>query len=52
MPRTTTTTVQEDEHGYFATRIPKALGDGLQLEGGDKIEWRIESGNSLRIVKQ
>jgi len=48
MPKTTTTTVQQDKDGYYSVRIPKALGDALGL-GGRRVEWEINSGSSLIV---
>lgn len=50
MPKTTTTTVQQDKDGYYNVRVPKALGDALSLAGA-KVEWEINSGTSLVVRK-
>lgn len=50
MPETTKTTVIQDSDGYYRVAVPKALGDALDL-GGEKVEWAVESQNSLRMVK-
>jgi hypothetical protein len=51
MPKTTTTTVQQDSDGYYSVRIPKALGDALGL-AGVRVEWEINSGTSLTVRKR
>lgn len=48
----TTTTVQEDKNGYFSTRLPKQLADSMDLEGGDKLEWKIMTGDTLSVTKK
>jgi hypothetical protein len=50
MPKTTTTTVQQDSNGYYNVRVPKALGDAMNL-AGQKVEWKIESSGRLSIEK-
>jgi hypothetical protein len=50
MPETTKTTVTQDKDGYYRTRIPKALGDALDL-GGAEVEWNVESANKLSLEK-
>lgn len=50
MPETTKTTVTKDKDGYYRVRIPKALADALDL-GGEKVEWEVDTGNSLRMKK-
>jgi antitoxin component of MazEF toxin-antitoxin module len=50
MPKTTTTTVQQDADGYYSVRIPKALGDALGLAGA-QVEWEVDSGKSLTVTK-
>lgn len=50
MPKTTTTTVQQDKDGYYNVRVPKALGDALNL-AGKKVAWEVESGNKLSLTK-
>jgi len=50
MPKTTTTTVQQDKDGYYNVRVPKALADAMELAGA-KVEWKIESSGRLSIEK-
>ena len=50
MPETTKTTVVQDSDGYYRIRIPKSLGDAMEL-AGEKVEWSVESGKSLKIIK-
>jgi hypothetical protein len=50
MPETTKTTVTQDKDGYYRVRVPKALGDALDL-ADSKVEWSIESGKKLSIKK-
>lgn len=50
MPRTTTTTVTQDEEGYYRVRVPKALGDAMSL-GGEQVEWSITAGNKLEVKR-
>lgn len=50
MPQTTTTTVTQDQDGYYRVRIPKALGDALDL-ADTKVSWDVESQNALRLTK-
>lgn len=50
MPQTTTTTVQQDKNGYYNVRIPKALGDALDLAGA-RVEWEVDSGKALTVTK-
>lgn len=50
MPETTKTTVTQDKDGYYRVRVPKALGDALDL-AGKKVQWEVESQRSLKIVK-
>lgn len=50
MPETTKTTVTQDQDGYYRTRIPKALGDAMEL-GGEKVEWKVVAGNKLEVRK-
>lgn len=50
MPKTNTTTVTQDDEGYYRVRIPKALGDALGL-AGEQVTWEVESQNSLKLTK-
>lgn len=51
MPKTTTVTVQQDKNGYYSVRIPKAIGDAMQL-AGEKVEVQVESGKKISMEKQ
>lgn len=50
MPKTTTTTVSQNQNGQYQVTIPKALGDALDLDD-EAVEWRIESGSRLSLEK-
>jgi len=50
MPETSKTTVSQDKDGYYRTRIPKALGDAMDL-ADSKVVWEVESKNSLKLTK-
>lgn len=50
MPKTTTTTVSQNDNGQYQVTIPKALGDALALSGA-RVEWSVESGGSLKLRK-
>ncbi len=50
MPETTKTTVVQDSDGYYRVRVPKSLGDAMDLSG-EKVEWSVDSGKSLKITK-
>lgn len=50
MPQTTKTTVTQDKDGYYRVRIPKALGDALNLADA-KVSWDVESQKALRMTK-
>jgi hypothetical protein len=50
MPKTNTTTVTQDDDGYYRVRVPKALGDAMDL-ADEQVEWNIESGNKLSMSK-
>lgn len=45
------TTVNKSENDQYQVTIPKALAEGLDLENGDKVEWKIQSGSALRMQK-
>ena len=54
--QTTTSTIQNDdgterEQTQYRTTIPKELAEALELEG-EKLEWKIHSGDSLRVTKK
>lgn len=51
MPKTTTVTVQQDSNGYYNVRIPKAIGDAMEL-AGEKVEVQIESGKKISLEKE
>jgi len=48
MPKTTKTTVNQNDEGQYQVTVPKALGDALDL-AGQKVEWKIDSGSALRM---
>lgn len=50
MPETTKTTVVQDSEGYYRVRVPKSLGDAMDL-AGEKVEWSVDSGRSLKITR-
>lgn len=46
MPKTTTTTVNQNEAGQYTVTVPRAFGDALELDGR-KVVWEIISANKL-----
>lgn len=50
MPKTKKTTVIQDKDGYYRVRIPKGLGDAMDL-AGQKVEWTVDSGSTLKMTK-
>ncbi|WP_228841058.1 hypothetical protein [Halorubrum sp. AJ67] len=50
MPETKKTTVVQDSDGYYRLRVPKALGDAMDLSD-KKVEWSVESSKKLSITK-
>lgn len=48
MPKTTTTTVTQNENGQYQVTVPKGLGDAMQLAGA-KVEWAVDSQNALNV---
>lgn len=50
MPKTTKTTVTQDKDGYYRVRVPKALGDALNL-AGEKVTWETASSTALKMDK-
>lgn len=50
MSERTTTTVQRDDDGYYRTRVPKALGDAMDL-GGTELAWRVVDDRTLTVQK-
>lgn len=46
MPKTNTTTVTQDDDGYYRVRVPKAIGDAMGW-AGQEVEWDINSGSSV-----
>lgn len=46
-PGLPTTTVVQNDRGYYRLRVPKALAAGHEM-AGVTVEWTIESGNALR----
>jgi len=50
MPETTTTTVTQDRDGYYRVRVPKSLGDAMNLAGA-KVEWKVDSSGALKMSK-
>ena len=56
MPETTvqkSSWTDEDnvERTQYSITIPKNLAEALDLEQGDKIDWTVASGKSLRMTK-
>lgn len=45
MPKTTKTTVSQNDSGQYQVTIPKHLGDALDLRG-KKLSWTIGSSTS------
>lgn len=45
MPKTTKTTVSQNERGQYQVTIPKHLGDALELEG-KQLSWTIGTSTS------
>jgi hypothetical protein len=50
MPKTTKTTVSQNQNGQYQVTVPKALADALDLDGA-QVEWGIESGSKLSLQK-
>ena len=50
VPKTTTTTVTQNENGQYQVTIPKAMGDALELAGAP-VKWDIVSGSKLAFEK-
>jgi len=50
MPKTDTTTVIQDQDGYYRVRVPKSLADAMDLAGA-KVEWEVESSGALTMRK-
>lgn len=59
MPKTTITKTEKQVEGasgheydveQFTTTIPKALADAMDFDGGEKIEWKVESGDRLSFT--
>jgi len=57
------TTLESTEYEYetkdgakssvqFKTTVPKELVNAMGWDGGDTLEWGIESGNKLSVSKQ
>lgn len=56
MPTTTVTKSEwtdenDNEREQYTTTIPKGIAEALGLEGW-KIEWDVESGNTLKVTKK
>lgn len=54
--QTTTSTIQNDdgterEVTQYRTTIPKELAEALDLEDAE-LEWKVDSGNSLKVMKK
>lgn len=45
MPKTSKTTVSQNDNGQYQVTIPKHLGDALELDG-KKVSWTIGSSTS------
>lgn len=43
--------MHQDSNGYYTVRVPKALGDSMDL-AGEEVTWAVASGNSLRVSKK
>jgi len=45
------TRISQGSNGQYKVTIPKALGDGFDLDG-EKVEWKPKSGSSIlmRVV--
>lgn len=50
MPKTTKTTVSQNDNSQYQVTIPKALGDAYDLAGAE-VEWSAESGDRLSLTK-
>lgn len=50
MPETSKTTVTQDKDGYYRVRVPKQLGDAMDLSGA-KVTWKVESGKKLSMER-
>ena len=46
MPKTSKTTVNQNENGQYMTTIPKQLADAMDLDE-KKLEWKVASGSKL-----
>jgi ABC-type lipoprotein release transport system permease subunit len=56
MPETTVqksswTDEDDTERTQYSITIPKNLAEALDLKQGDPMDWKIASGNSLRVTK-
>lgn len=56
MPQTTVQrsswTGEDDvKRTQYSITIPKNLAEALDLKQGDSMDWKIASGNSLRVTK-
>lgn len=56
MPETTvqkSSWTDEDDvkRTQYSITIPKNLAEALDLEQGDRMDWKIASGNALRVTK-
>jgi len=54
--QTTTSTIQNDdgterEVTQYRTTIPKELAEALDLEDAE-LEWKVDSGTSLKVMKK
>lgn len=45
----TRTTVNQQKNGQYRTTIPKAIGDGFELDGV-RLDWSMVSGNKLEAT--
>lgn len=42
-------TIQQKSNGQYTVTIDKQVAEALDLEHGDKAEWKISSRNSLKL---
>jgi bifunctional DNA-binding transcriptional regulator/antitoxin component of YhaV-PrlF toxin-antitoxin module len=54
--QTTTSTIENDdgterEVTQYRTTIPKELAEALDLKDAE-LEWKVDSGNSLKVMKK
>lgn len=49
MPSSNITTVDKSKIGQFRTTIPKSIALAMGIEDKTKLEWMVESKNTLKV---